>query len=1292
VATLGGPAPYLVGTGTAASATFLTVTPTTASSAGDTLVVGASCSATSTVSTIVDTAGNTYVQKNTSSAQNPCSIWVAQGATRALSLSSTITVTFNSITGTKAAGVIGCSGLLTGVDQNPAATSNAGSTAPSITSGTLSTSVETAVALCVYGDAGGTSLVWTSPWTALFSPLLAGPAGQYMGMAWNSTVASPATTALTAAGTITSTRWCMMLLTFANTAVVTQVGSAAMSPGLAVTPPPPSWASLEVAVTSTGGDWMLAICTWRQYVSGENVGVVVGDDVHNYWEPLGAPTAASSSSGITVCSIWYAPAARKASAVTVAPTGGVAALACNVLNVHGMSPWLSLVSVTTGYVVGGTTLAALGSLTPSSYAIMVTACGSDNNSDTVSLAGTGWIAVANTPSTSNLTDHTNDLTLTAAYQVTSGSVSATWSTTGSQDLCGIVAGVLVSTAGPAQPNPYWPATYAEIAPGYSAATRVDSFTWTAVTPRSLALSVTQGRQYQLAQLQTGSGSVDWDNPDGALIPPGTGSLAGLDSGTPFRVRAIWQGGAWQVQWSGNGATANPQIDTTAIFPVVPGRTYSAAAWLGVNTLYTPGVTLILLWFTSGFSFISSVTSGAVLTSTLGPVLATASGAAPSTAAWASVVVQAGGTPAPFVAFSAAASAGASGYLVIPPAVAWSAENGATAATLASFAPDLRGPPQPSPYGAMFSGYMQKWPQQWDPDTQRGISSASIVDSWNYVNGNLAPILLQEIQNDNPYAYWPMTDAAGSTQASNQAAGNINPLVVLPSKYGAGGATYSFGENSQALLGTQGTIPITNSVRVQAQSGMFQETLATATTGNNGYYLTCPDNNYPTVALGVTVEMWFQFLTPVQTTAGGFCIPLSVTNNSNTTGWYLVFPTSGTGAGNMQLWQVVSPTIAAQFVATISTAPYFTFPSLTHFALTFNATTWTAYIDGSAITSGTWTAGNLQNFTRVSVCGLAYGAYGFYSGYAAHVAVTGQQLARERLYAHYNAGVNAMTGDIPTGRVERLIQAAPYLGRRVMIGPGTEPQQTLLASCQDISGQPAATSINNIVTDTAPATLVVTNWGEVCYFDRNYLYNQPVKWVFGDQPWLGEIPYEPDDFFVDYDPTRIINDIQLNQLDNQDIVLPTVSQTASQLQYGDITFWQTGYLEGDITEPLTFGPGLQDLANWIFETNSKPFLRPSTVSVDAATYPAAFTMVTTINPGDMVTVNRRPPTLSATASTSAVTLSFTGRVSQVQRSFVYAPNGTSAKVTLTIDPAPEAAVLTADDPVHGQLNGTNVLPW
>jgi hypothetical protein len=1071
---------------------------------------------------------------------------------------------------------------------------------------------------------------------------------------------------------------------------VTVCGSGGQAVPVVSSQPPPDARSLQVGVTNTAGDWMVAIVTWRQPETSTSVTCMVGDDALNEWEPLGSPSANSSAAGETVCSIWYSPAAMAASHLLVAPSAPVVSMCVTVLDISGMTPWAALTGLSTAQAAG-TALTALTLGAPASQAIVFTACGSDLNTDTITRTGTGWTTI--TPVTaSNGTNHTGDLTLTAAYQVTTGSASVTWSSSGSQDLCGIIAGLLVTVTAPAQPNPMWPAVTAELALNAGPASHPDQLTWTPVTARQMHLDVMQGRQYQLASLQTGSGSVTLDNPDGQLIPPGSGTYAGIDSGTPFRVRTTWQGGTWQMTFRGDGSTAAPQATTGTLAAgwntVTPGQPYSSTMWLACTPAYSSGMQLILNWRTAGGSLVSSVTSATVTSQTA--VLVTAAGTAPGTAAVAEFAVHATGTPAATVTFQAAAAipgSAAAGYLTIPPAVTWTGQDAATVTTAAPWAPDVRGAPQASPSSVFFSGFIQKWPQQWDAETQRGIVAASLVDAWNYVNGNLQPILFEQILALQPYAYWPCTEGTGAGQASNHAPMNPNPLVVVRSKYGAGTATEGFGQNASAIPGAQGTVRLTASVRQSAQGGMWGQALGSSSNLTQGYSLTCTDPGYPPVSSGVTIEFWFQVVAPFNLLQ----LPRLVTVCTPPGIEFDMF-LDVTGSGHLIL-DAGGPRTTS--TVTISSVNYLTAGSpLTHVALSFNRTTWTSYINGTGITTGSWATSLSPEFTCVSFNGLAgspaeataTGAISEnqYAGYTGQAAAFPAILTQEQVNTIHLAGSTGMTGDTAQYRIERLLQHGGYLGRRIILQE-TGSYVTPVVSCQDISGQPASTSISNIAANTVPGTLTVTPAGELFYLARQYAYNQPVQWVLGDRPDLGEIPVDPTGFLVDYDPARVLNDVQLTQLDNQDIVLPSVSEAASQAQYGDVTYWQTGYLANDLTSGLTAGPGLTDLANWIATASSKPALRPAAVTVNAAANPAAWPFVLQATAGDMVTVNRRPPT-------SGVTYSFTGRISQTTRTLTAGLGGTTGQIVVTIDAAPEASVLTADDPARGQLTGSNVLAW
>ena len=148
------------------------------------------------------------------------------------------------------------------------------------------------------------------------------------------------------------------------------------------------------------------------------------------------------------------------------------------------------------------------------------------------------------------------------------------------------------------------------------------------------------------------------------------------------------GGSWEVSYTGNGSTANPQIWASPNFPVTTGVTYSAAAWLGCSPVYASGQTIsIVFWNAALTKILGTVTSASV--TSLAPTLATASGQAPVGSAWAIVIIGAAGTPASSTTFYAAATElTASNWLQPPPATIWSGVNNATVTTISPFTPQV----------------------------------------------------------------------------------------------------------------------------------------------------------------------------------------------------------------------------------------------------------------------------------------------------------------------------------------------------------------------------------------------------------------------------------------------------------------------------------------------------------------------------------------------------------------------------------------------------------------------------
>jgi len=1077
---------------------------------------------------------------------------------------------------------------------------------------------------------------------------------------------------------------------------VTVAGSAAWAFPLTAggNIPAPATRSLPVDVATTGGDWLIAILSWHQPPAAPPVTLAVGDDAHNLWDPLGAPSGTSSAEGVTRTAVWYAPAAKEATAVYAAPNGYALSVACTVLDVSGMSPGVSVTGLVTGYGNAGAALGALNLPAPAAAALFITACSSDLTSQLPELTGTGW-----TPGppvyAGNGTDTTGDIAQSLAWQVTDGAVAATWSA-GAQDLSGITCGVLIAAPPPAQASPMWPATVAEIAPGAGIGTPADEITWVPVTGRYLSLDVTQGRQYELSALSTGEGTVTLDNPDGALQPPGAGVFAGLTSGTPVRLRTYWPGGTWQISWSGNGAQGTPQINSGIILQFTAGQAYTATAWAGASAEWTLGLAIVIYWRNPAGAQISTTTGPDTPVTGNGPVLLAITGTAPAGCTQGNIIILTRGTPPTSVTFYAAAAPAGAGTIVVPPGASWAGENSATATPLAPWTPDPRGVPNITPWNVPFAGFLERLPQSWD-SILRGQVTATIVDPWQAANYAPQPILLTEILNDLPYAYWPCIDPPGALQASNYAPGNQNPLQVVLSKYGGGGMTisgsYGFGSNSSGLLGAQGTLTLTASgvFRASSQSGMWGEQAILTPQVGTGYSLLCTDPAFPPISAGVTIEAWFATTSPFpyynEDTSGSSVF--AVMNSKEIIAAVLI--ENRPGAANPGPLQFVVNSDTSGVVIGGANTAYRQNSGMTHVAVAFNQNSWKAYVNGQLTASGD--PGNISlpsRFTTITVNGIngtnqntlraPYPQYYFmpYSGYTGHVAVFAGMLTQQRIQTHYQAGAGAMAGEPAAMRIERLLQAGNALGRRVILQESGN-NIDLVVSCQDIAGSPASQAIGNLTQSLLPAMFYIAPTGDMFFQAKQASWNQPARWVLGEDIAAGDIVF-------DWDPTRVINEIQLSQLDDQSITVPSVTaaEAASQLAYGTVSYQATGYLQLDsANQNYSDGPGLMDLANWLAGVYASPRLRLSQVTVDAAAYPGNWPFILGVSPGDMIQVNR--------VAQNGVSISVTGRVTQTARKFEYG-SSVSASVSLIIDPAPEADCLQMDSPALGLLNGESILGW
>jgi len=1071
-------------------------------------------------------------------------------------------------------------------------------------------------------------------------------------------------------------------------------------PGTGTTPAP-GCQGLGITVAMPAGDWAVALVSWRQPPNSPAVTIAsVADDAHSWWEPLGAPSAVSSPSGVTRSVAWFCPRSRASALVQAEPTGFVLSMAMTVLDIGGMTDWIAQVLPVTGYANAATSL-AMTSAAPGASAILLASCGSDllsgGNASQVTGPGAGWTTL--TPVVAfNGTDHTSDLALNAAWQVASAAKTATWSASPAMDLSGVLGGLIAAPAALAQPNPSWPVMIPEIAVGDGQYTTADSQNWVPAVAPVLDFAFTQGRQYEQQALATGDGVLTLDNPAGAVLPPAFPSSAGVDSGTPARIRCYWPGGAWQVRFSGNGSGAGPFVNSASAF-AAPGQVWTQSAWGACSPAWAAGMNLVVIFQDGGFATLATYTSGLAA----GPVpaeMAVTTGPAPAGTQYAAFYLQANGTPPAATVFSASAAPvppGPPGPGIVYPLGPWNTTfSTATILSQSAWSANALGPPNPTPWYVPFSGFVERLPQQWD-ETWRGFTAATITDMWTSLQENMQPILPAEMLADAPQSVWPCTDLPGSLVASNLAPGNSNPMFVRAAKSGVPSLTQAFGANAGALPGAQGTFLINPQYRISSQAGMWSATQPASGVNTVGFSLTAVDSGFPSPAGGATIECWFQVTANFSTTTDPFII--SVTDIRSCGFAISVIYLSG----NLVIWRDGGSPVGNVATLIDSSVNYNAAGSpLTHIAVTYNSTTFTVYLNGVAKVSGSWSTPLHRDLPYLCVNGVAgtamesntqvQGDSVFWAGYAGQVAIFPRILHPLRILTHYEAALTGMAGDQASQRVERILGASTdavfrrLIMQETRMGLGGGLDQ--VASCTDLPGSPAGQGITNIAGSVTPGQTFVTPGGELFMLSKQAAWGQPARWTLGSNVSAGEIPFT-DSASLGYDPAKVANAIQFTQLDRQDIVtsqVPAITN-ASEAQYGSVTINATGYLFADATTSIGSGPGLYDLANWLATTYQAPLMRGEVITIDAAANPAAWPVVLGASVADMVQVNTRPPT------GGGLVIPITGRVSQTTRRLVSGDKGiTEGSLQLIIDAAPEAEILTCDSPTLGLLDGTHILGW
>lgn len=366
-------------------------------------------------------------------------------------------------------------------------------------------------------------------------------------------------------------------------------------------------------------------------------------------------------------------------------------------------------------------------------------------------------------------------------------------------------------------------------------------------------------------------------------------------------------------------------------------------------------------------------------------------------------------------------------------------------------------------------------------------------------------------------------------------------------------------------------------------------------------------------------------------------------------------------------------------------------ALTHFTLLLTATTWQVIIDGGDFAGASGTCNLPSAIQWLSFMGSAdrFTAGSMMNGSACHIAVFAGLLSVDRIGQIVQAGfpvsaAGEFAREGPNFRIERLAAYGGWAGPRAISGASA----TQMAGISDIQGSGGNIALDGFVSAATgqQANQAITNivisdggWmyadgnGVLCYLSRADVYGKPALWLLGENVTGGEYAYLID-ATLGYDTSLLYNQAQLTQ--STGTGTPVIaSNVPSQAQHGVSVYSATVY---------QFDIGVVgDMANWIVNTRSTPAERAEALTINAGSNAAFWPFVLGAEPAQPVQVARRPIPASAPTIVQAI-------LAQVKRTFDFAA-GTAAATVVT-DAFPEGQVLTAGDPVYGQLSGTNLLAW
>lgn len=745
-----------------------------------------------------------------------------------------------------------------------------------------------------------------------------------------------------------------------------------------------------------------------------------------------------------------------------------------------------------------------------------------------------------------------------------------------------------------------------------------------------SVSITRGRQYELDQVQTGEYHCTWDNRDGALDPTNTSSpfYPNVVPYRAFRRRHQWPptqniltvdqatGGSTQTAGSAHvdslvpgwtsytywwtvtaeadaytGSNVFQQVVSAAQaapwaaadingWSVQPGAWHSGQLQMRATAGGTsPQVYLILLWRDINGNTLSSV-SGSTVTLTANSrswQRLTVSGQAPANAVGATLQI----AMANSVAVTWECSGAQVEYAQAP--TAWT---------------------KPGNWYSLFTGWVERWPQEYTDAGTYNVVQPVIVDSFGYLSqSKLKAAFYNDILALSPDFFFPLDDGTGST-AFKDLTGKHSPAKVVNSPAGPG--TVKPGQS----------ISNTNPTQTLGMPGPVV-TMSNPDTGPSGTYESCSWIDLTTSGISGPPASggWTRMIAFKNSGAGPVAGTLWVSSPAKYQGssstFFISFG-SGTSYG-------IAVEVVGQNAASIYSPALGTYADgnwhLIFVVVQPSGREVDIYVDGVFAFQDTSPTSDVHPLhCKTDMIGAyAYPGDGqFYNGYNGDTALCAQfsqALTIQQIQALSATWQTVWQNESSDARYSRILTYAGYQGPKALSVGATGD----MGPATDLTGTDTSVALQNVVT-TENGFHFVRADGTVHFEARSDRYNQQKPaFTFGEKTANGEWPYEKLGF--DNDPTRVANDIQITNYSTNQVMVAQDTQ-GSAAQYGSRTFQRTI----NVTNPQE----CQDAANYLYNRYAQPSPRVKTISLHPSALPALWPIAMQCELSTRVRAMRRPP--------------------------------------------------------------------